>query len=137
MYKLQVDSDCHVDCLDDGPTAAFPIGGYAGREMYLPDLSLKLRSVTLRKGLELNFLQRYATGDVLIFFSGFIYQEVGHWTRSVGVEYYPRTGQPCFLLQPKRRRAITRRQAKTLVQKNRRRSGSNTVQVFRVVHFSL
>lgn len=43
VYKLQV--DCHVDRLDDGPTAAFPIGAYSGGEMYLPDLSVKLRSV--------------------------------------------------------------------------------------------
>lgn len=41
VFKLQVDS--HVDRLDDGPTAAFPVGFFHGGELYLPDLSLKLR----------------------------------------------------------------------------------------------
>ena len=40
VWKLQV--HCHLDGLDEGPTAAFNCGRYTGGEMYIPDLKLKL-----------------------------------------------------------------------------------------------
>lgn len=40
VYKLQVQA--HVDGLDDGPTACFPLGRFTGGEIYFPDLGLKL-----------------------------------------------------------------------------------------------
>lgn len=45
VWKLQVLP--HRDGLDAGPAACFPVGCFAGGELYFPDLGLKLRYVFL------------------------------------------------------------------------------------------
>ncbi|KAF8218961.1 hypothetical protein L208DRAFT_1345078 [Tricholoma matsutake] len=41
VFKLQVLP--HVDALDDGPTACFPVGFFSGGDMHLSDLGLKFQ----------------------------------------------------------------------------------------------
>ncbi|KAK7015246.1 hypothetical protein R3P38DRAFT_2518770, partial [Favolaschia claudopus] len=62
VYKLQVLE--HVDGLDDGPTASFCVGDFAGGELYLSDIDVKLS---------------YRQGDIIIFMSGLLYHTVGTW----------------------------------------------------------
>jgi len=40
VFKLEV--NMHIDRLDGGPCASFPIGYFSGGEVYLPDLNAKL-----------------------------------------------------------------------------------------------
>ncbi|KAK7012364.1 hypothetical protein R3P38DRAFT_2550174 [Favolaschia claudopus] len=62
VYKLEVLE--HVDGLDDGPTASFCVGDFAGGELYLSDIDVKLS---------------YRQGDIIIFMSGLLYHTVGTW----------------------------------------------------------
>ncbi|KAJ8517580.1 hypothetical protein ONZ45_g5228 [Pleurotus djamor] len=66
VYKLQVTP--HVDGQDDGPTACYPTGYFAGGEAYFPDLGIKLA---------------YRPQDIIIFLSGHLYHAVGTWVSTV------------------------------------------------------
>ncbi|KIY62270.1 hypothetical protein CYLTODRAFT_361730, partial [Cylindrobasidium torrendii FP15055 ss-10] len=77
VFKLQV--SVHRDGKDDGPAAIFCAGTFSGGEAIFPDLGVKLRQVLIDArdpGLTLN---RYGTGDVIIFMAGALYHKVARW----------------------------------------------------------
>ncbi|KAF8236907.1 hypothetical protein L208DRAFT_1053825, partial [Tricholoma matsutake] len=59
VFNLQVLP--HVDGLDNGPTACFPVGFFSGGDLIL------------------SLFYRYAPGDILIFLSGWLYHAVQLW----------------------------------------------------------